>query len=103
MSRPPPPLGEKFALAIIFWLIATFFSIPLQDLAHMLFATYCDGSLPGALLETILKPAGTIFGLMLLFMLRAEDGIGAIISYYWPALLIASAFTALFLWWWRRS
>lgn len=87
MSVPPLSLGEKLALAILLWLVVTFFNIPLWDLAGGLFESYRAGSLPRAVVETILKPVGTILGLMFLFAIRAEDGIEAIVSHYWPAVL----------------
>ena len=102
MSIPPPSRSEKFGQATILWLVVTFFSIPLWDLAQMLFEAYRYGSLPSAVMESLLKPVGTILGLMLLFGIHAEHGIGSIVSHYWPAFLISSAFTVLFLrWWWR--
>ncbi len=104
MNGSPPSFSEKFAQAAVLWLFASFFSIPLWDLAGGLSEAYRDGSLPSAVMESILNPAGIILGLLILFAIRAEDGIRAIVSHYWPAFLISSALTALFLrWWWRRS
>lgn len=101
-GRPISP-KEKFAQATALWLFAVFFSIPLWDFADLLFHAFRFGSLH-SLSEIFLKPVGTIFGLMLMFAIVAEHGIGSIAERYWPAVLISSAFTALFLRrWWRRS
>lgn len=103
MNVPPPSLSEKFALAILLWLFASFVSVPLWDLADMLFHAYRDRSLPRALVDLFLLPGGTLMGLALMFGITAEHGIGSIAERYWPAVLIASAFTVFVLrrWWWR--
>lgn len=104
MNVPPPSLSEKLALAILFWLFSSFLSIPLWDLADMFFHAFRYGRLVSALLDTFLSPIGTIFGLIVMFGITAEHGIGSIAERYWPAVLIAFVFTALFShWWWRRS
>mgnify|MGYP006893436324 CR=1 FL=1 len=103
MNRRPISPKEKFAQATALWLFTVLLSIPLWDLASLLFSAYRFGSLH-SLVEIFLKPAGTIAGLMLMFAIVAEHGIGSIAERYWPAFLIASAFTALILrGWWRRS
>ncbi len=103
MNAPPPSLSEKIGQVTILWLFTTFFSVPLWDLADLLFYAFRFGS-PHSLSEIFLKPVGTVFALMLMFAIVAEHGIGSIADRYWPAFLISSAFTALFLrWWWRRS
>ncbi len=103
MSPRPISRQEKFAQATALWLFASLISIPLWDLANVLFDGFRWGSLH-SLAEIFLKPVGTVLGLMLMFAITAEHGIGSIAERYWPAVLIASAFTALFLrWWWRRG
>lgn len=103
MSYPPPSRSEKLAQATALWLFTCLISIPLWDLADLLFHAFRLGSLH-SLSEVFLKPLGTIAALMFMFAIVAEHGIGSIAARYWPAVLIASAFTALFLrWWWRRS
>lgn len=105
MNAPTPSLSEKLALAMLLWLFASFVSIPLWDLADMLFHAYRNRSLPRAAVDVILLPGGTLMGLALMFGITAEHGIGSIADRYWPAFLIASVFTAFVLrrWWWRRS
>jgi hypothetical protein len=104
MDDPPSSLGVKLTLAIPFWLFVCFISIPLWDLADMLFQAYRHESHLSALVDLLLHPGGTLFGLILMFGITAEHGLGSIAERYWPAVLIASAFTAWLLrHWWRRS
>lgn len=104
MSRPPPSLGEKFAQATFLWLIVTFFSVPLWEAANIIFDDFQFGRFH-SLIRHFLNPVETILVAMILVGFRAlEFGHAAFVSRYWPAVVIASAFTALFLrWWWRRS
>lgn len=103
MSPRPISRQDKFAQATAIWLFASLASIPLWDLAGILFDAIQFGSLY-SLAEIFLKPFGTIFALVLMFGITAEHGIGSIAERYWPGVLIASAFTVLFLrWFWRRS
>ena len=104
MRTVPPSLSEKVAQATALWLFASLVSIPLWDIAYVLFAAHHEGAFLRALSDLLLSPGGTVFGLVIMFGIHAEHGIGAIAERYWPAVLIASVFTALFLqWWWRRE
>lgn len=103
MSIAPPSLSEKVAQATALWLFASFISIPLWDMAYVLFAAYLDGSFLRALAGFLPSPGGTVLGLVIMFGIHAEHGIGAIAERYWPAGLMASAITILFMgWYWRR-
>ena len=88
MNRPPPSRSEKFAQATALWLFASLVSMPLWDLADLLCHVVRFGSLH-SLAELFLKPLGTIAGLMFVFVIHAEHGIGSIASHYWPAVLIS--------------
>lgn len=98
-------LSEKLALTIVVWLIAAFVSIPLWDLADVLFHAYRDKSLSRAVVDVFLSPGGTLLGLGLMFGATAEHGFEPIAERYWPAVLIASTFTVFTMrrWWWRRG
>ncbi|MDP1839470.1 MAG: hypothetical protein Q8N31_09990 [Reyranella sp.] len=103
MSPQPPSLGAKIFTAAATWIVLAIVAIPLWDLADMWFDGLRFGYFP-SLLEPLFNPLGTFLGLMLLFMMRAEDGIGPLVSHYWPVVPIASAFTAFLLRpWWRRG
>lgn len=104
MSRRPLSCQEKVTQAIVLWLPTSLLSIPLWDLTLTLFQSFRAERLAHALMDVFLNPFGTLFGLMYIFWLVAEDGIGSIAEHYWPAVLIASAFTAWILsHWWRRD
>ena len=100
MSLPPLSRREKVIQAVATWFAMVIISIPLWDVADMLFHAVSFGSLA----ELHRWPMGILVGVILIFGMHAEHGIGSIAERYWPAVLIASAFTALLLRsWWRRS
>ena len=58
MAVPLLSLSEKLALTSVVWLIAAFVSIPLWDLADVLFHAHRDKSLSRAAVDVILSPRG---------------------------------------------
>lgn len=82
---------------IVFWLLVCAMSIVLRELVFYLV------EIPGALTRLDVDPTVFVKMFAVILGMHIDHGIGAIVERYGPALLIASAFTALIEWWlWRQ-
>ena len=90
MNFSPNSPADKVLQAVFVWLFACLACIPLWEIAMWL--PYCLWPL-SALLELHLCPMG--IAMIITISLHEEDW--SVVSRYWPAILIASVFTAWFL------
>jgi|GEM_PF-2146890 len=86
----------KATETIIFWLLVCVMSIVLRELAYYLI------EIPGALTRLYVDPTVFVKMFAVILGMHIDHGTGAIVERYGPALLIATAFTALIEWWLRR-
>jgi hypothetical protein len=101
MNFDADPLWSKALIALVLWTSLSLLSIPLWEAAWLL--PHCFWP-PSALLELHRCPTGLMMGMILLVWMHAEDGVGSLVARYWPAIMIASAFSIWVLGrMWRRS